>query len=79
MTKQWAYIIALSVVTIVIISGWEIFKTFTGEKGVEQYETYSKSISREFDEEFLENLERLQGKILVQETEITPEGLGEGE
>lgn len=62
----------MTVVTIVIWSGWEIYKAFGTEKDVGQYSSYARSISREFDKDMIKEIANMQEDVLVKESEIAP-------
>ena len=73
MSKQWAYIIIMTVVTVIIWSGWEIYKAFETEKDVGQYSSYARSISRDFDTDMIKKVAQMQSEVLVKESDITPQ------
>ncbi|MFC1780402.1 hypothetical protein ACFLY9_01780 [Patescibacteria group bacterium] len=73
MSKKWAYIIAFTVFVIIVLSSWEIFKAFEGEKEVTEYETYAESISRDFHTDLLEKIKEMQSYVLVEEKDIEVE------
>jgi hypothetical protein len=73
MSRQWADIIILTVVVLVVFSAWEIYKTFTKSKDIGEYEQYATSISRYFDEDLLVNIKKLQEeKVLIKDEDIAP-------
>jgi hypothetical protein len=74
MPKKWAYIIIMTVATLVIWSGWEIYKAFRTEKDVGQYNLYAQSISRDFDVDLIKKIGILQEKVIVKSSEIAPKG-----
>lgn len=73
MTRKWAYIIIITVIVVVIVSGFEIFKSFREDKDVGEYKKYSSSISREYDVEFLDEINNMQDLVLVKDEDIAPE------
>lgn len=72
MSDKWYVVIIISVLTITVISGWEIYKALVGEKDVAKYEQYVAPISADFDSKLLQNVYQMQGKILVSEETIEP-------
>lgn len=72
MSRRWAILVILTVVTIALLSGWEIYNIFTDEKDVQEYSNYVEPIDSELDTEFLKNVYELENKILVEEKEIQP-------
>lgn len=73
MSKRWAYVIILTVVTVVLWSGWEIYKAFAGEEDVGKYSVYARTISRDFDVDLIREVGKLQEKVLVKDSDIAPQ------
>ena len=73
MSKRWAYIIIMTVATVVVWSGWEIYKAFKTKKDVGQYIVYSSPISQEFDVDLINEVSKLQEKVLIKDSDITPQ------
>lgn len=72
MPRKWAYVLILTVFSLVILSAWEIYKAFEKEQDVSEYKIYATSISRDFDVGLLEDIGNLQSEILVKNRDIAP-------
>ncbi len=72
MQKRWYYIIVFTVIVIVIVSGFEIYKAFEEDKDVSEYKTYAVPISRDFDVDLLSKVGEMQKKVLVKSEDISP-------
>lgn len=73
MSKRWAYVIVFVIVTMVVWSGWEIYKAFEADKDVGEYRIYVSSIDPEINVDLINNVSKLQEKVLVKESEIAPQ------
>jgi len=77
MTRKWAYIIIITVVVVVFLSGFEVYKAFREDKDIGEYQKYSTSISREYDIELLNKIYNMQDLVLVKDEDIAPETVTE--
>jgi len=73
MSRRWAVIIIFTVIVVVLVSGFEIFKAFSEEKEVGEFQKYSTSISREFNVDLLSEVKNKQSEVLVKDEDIAPE------
>ncbi|MDD3648193.1 MAG: hypothetical protein PHS44_06900 [Candidatus Dojkabacteria bacterium] len=72
MSKKWAIVIFVSVLTVIIWSGWEVYKAFSTKKDVGEYEAYVTYINPQIDTDLVKKVNELQSKVLVKESEIEP-------
>lgn len=72
MSRKWAIIIILSVVTIVFWSGWEVFKAVEKEKDVQEYSKYAASIPKELNTALIRKVSSMQSEVLVKDEDIAP-------
>lgn len=73
MSRRWAIILITTVVTIAIWSGWEVYKAFTKEKDVGEYETYVQPISPELNTDLVVKIYKMQDQVLVKDKDIQPQ------
>ncbi|MBU0976250.1 MAG: hypothetical protein ABIE03_07520 [Patescibacteria group bacterium] len=72
MSRRWAIVIFVSVLTVILWSGWEVYKAFSEKKEVGEYEAYVSYINPQIDTDLIKKVYELQNKVLVKETEIEP-------
>jgi hypothetical protein len=72
MSQRWAFIVIMTVVTVVIWSGWQVFKAIESEDDVSEYSKYITPIEENFDTDIVKHISDYQSYVLVKEEDINP-------
>lgn len=64
--------IIFSVLTVVVWSTWEVYKSFSTQKDVGNYEVYVIPIDPSLDTDLISKIYDLQDRVLVKEKDIQP-------
>jgi len=72
MSRRWALVIIFSVLTVVVWSTWEVYKSFSTQKDVGNYEVYVIPIDPSLDTDLISKIYDLQDRVLVKEKDIQP-------